>query len=402
MSRKSSSKLDHIVHHIQARSKRFQSLSNRYQTPFYAYDQDALDQSIHEFNSAFRKYRKDFMSLYALKLNHYETIVNRTVEMGMGLDVASKKELQIALKTKAKKIVYYAPGKSLEDLRFALKHRDRVRIHIDSFFELELLSRLSAKIDSPVRASVRINFPFQGEWKKYGIALEELYRFWSMSKEYNIKIDGIHFHQSRNKTPKFYVKSIKMLGLYLKKHFSKEELRSFKYIDIGGGFESSVSEGVIVRHTKEWPTYKVVKIPTIKDYAKSINDSIHTYLDSLVDVVYCAEPGRYICNNSMHIVLSVRDMKDKRNIIVNGGVNMVGWQRFEYEYFPVINLSQPSDKEFKVNVWGNLCTTWDTWGYYMFGRGVSSGDLIVIPHQGALTYSLAQSFINKIPAVHKL
>ena len=88
--------------------------------------------------------------------------------------------------------------------------------------------------------------------------------------------------------------------------------------------------------------------------------------------------------------------------ILDGGVNMVGWQRFEYEYFPVINLSEPSNREFEVNVWGNLCTTWDTWGYYMYGSGVSPGDCVVIPNQGALTYSLAQSFINKIPAVYKL
>lgn len=403
MSKKSLPQLSHIVEYIQAQSERFKFLSSKHQTPFYAYDQCALDASVKEFNTTFKKYCKNFIGLYALKLNHHTYVVDRVVEMGMGLDVASKRELEIALKTPAKNIVFYSPGKSVADLVFAVKHQDRVRIHIDSFSELERLSKLTIKLGAPIKASVRVNFSFQGEWKKYGIALEDLYRFCSKSREYqNIDIDGIHFHQSRNRTPEFYVKSIKMLGRYLKRNFSKSELKAFKYIDFGGGFEPYLSEGVVVRQKEKWPSYRITKTATIEEYAKSIGDTINKHLSPLVEVTYCAEPGRYISNSSMHIVLSVSDVKDAKNLILNGGVNMVGWQRFEYEYFPVINLSEPSNREFEVNVWGNLCTTWDTWGYYMYGSGVSPGDCVVVPNQGALTYSLAQSFINKIPAVYKL
>jgi diaminopimelate decarboxylase len=83
-------------------------------------------------------------------------------------------------------------------------------------------------------------------------------------------------------------------------------------------------------------------------------------------------------------------------------VNMVGWQRYEYEYFPLVNISHPSPNEINCNVWGNLCTTWDIWGYYCYASKFKEGDLIVVPNQGTLTYSLAQNFINKIPNVYKL
>ena len=104
----------------------------------------------------------------------------------------------------------------------------------------------------------------------------------------------------------------------------------------------------------------------------------------------------------MHIVLSVADIKDKENCILNGGVNMVGWQRFEKEYFPLVNITHPSKKERQCRMWGNLCTTWDIWGYYYYGSKLGQKDIIIVPYQGALTYSLAQTFINDIPAVYKL
>lgn len=81
---------------------------------------------------------------------------------------------------------------------------------------------------------------------------------------------------------------------------------------------------------------------------------------------------------------------------------MVGWQRFEKEYFPLINITHSSKTEQKCRMWGNLCTTWDIWGYYYHGNKLEEKDIIVVPYQGALTYSLAQTFINNIPDVYKL
>ena len=104
----------------------------------------------------------------------------------------------------------------------------------------------------------------------------------------------------------------------------------------------------------------------------------------------------------MHIVLSVSDIKDKSSCVLNGGVNMVGWQRFEKEYFPLINITHPSKTERRSRMWGNLCTTWDIWGYYYYGSKLEEKDVIVVPSQGALTYSLAQTFINNIPEVNNL
>lgn len=107
--------LEHIVKYISEKSDDFMKLADKYQTPFYVYDEEALDESINNFVTAFQTHIPKFEICYALKLNHHPFVVDRVVEKGIGLDVASKRELSIALETKASKIVYYSPGKSEDE-----------------------------------------------------------------------------------------------------------------------------------------------------------------------------------------------------------------------------------------------------------------------------------------------
>ncbi len=96
----------------------------------------------------------------------------------------------------------------------------------------------------------------------------------------------------------------------------------------------------------------------------------------------------------MHILLRVLDKKGSRTVITDGGTNLLGWERPLAEFIPVINLSKPSFREETTRVFGSLCTPYDIWGYSLFGEGICAGDILVIPDQGAYTYSLRQSFIK--------
>ena len=96
----------------------------------------------------------------------------------------------------------------------------------------------------------------------------------------------------------------------------------------------------------------------------------------------------------MHILLQVVDKKDSRTVITDGGINLLGWERPLTEFIPVINLTRPSRKENPQRVFGSLCTPHDVWGTSIFGNGIEVGDILLIPDQGAYTYSLRQSFIK--------
>jgi diaminopimelate decarboxylase len=389
-----------IVEKILSKKDLFLALTQKYNTPFYAYDQKELDESIERFTKAFKTHVPHFQAYFAVKLNHHPFIVKRVVEKGLGLDVASKRELSIAVNAHAADIVYFSPGKSEEDLTEAVMQSDTVRLNIDSFNELHRLGAITNKIKRNINASIRLHLPSQGSWTKYGIPLSELKAFWEEAVNYPfVRLSGIHLHQSRNRTTDFYTDAIRRVAEYIGEQFSPQERTSIKCVDFGGGFEPYRSEGVIVQDGLHQHNYSILETPTIEEYAHAIGGAITSYLTPLIDAAYFAEPGRYICNSAMHIVLSIADVKDAQNVILDGGVNMVGWQRFESEYFPLINLSSPAKTEMQCNLWGNLCTTWDIWGYRCYASDLSEGDIIIVPHQGALSYSLAQSFINDIPPV---
>ena len=101
----------------------------------------------------------------------------------------------------------------------------------------------------------------------------------------------------------------------------------------------------------------------------------------------------------MHLLLTVIDRKTEDLVITDGGTNAVGWERFEHDYFPVLNLSRPALRENACAIMGSLCTPHDVWGYAYWGARIEPGDILLIPNQGAYTYSLRQHFIKALPKV---
>jgi diaminopimelate decarboxylase len=99
----------------------------------------------------------------------------------------------------------------------------------------------------------------------------------------------------------------------------------------------------------------------------------------------------------MHLLITVIDKKADDLVITDAGTNAIGWERFETDYFPVINLSKPELTERACLVLGSLCTPHDVWGYAYYGRDIAPGDVLLIPTQGAYTYSLRQHFIKPLP-----
>jgi len=392
------------VDYILKRRRGIIELSRKYPTPFYIFDPGALEKSIKEYTRAFQKHLFKFKPFYAIKANPHPYVIATVLKHDFGLDVSSGDELKLALKHKAKHILFSGPGKSIPELNLALAHHKKVTVNIDSFSELKKLGALSSKNKITIRAGIRVFTRHHGKWNKFGINLNELKKFWMTAKKFPyIQLQGIQFHLSHNKNVTPYQNIIKEIGTYLKKTFSEDMLSTIKFVDFGGGFYTDKTEGIYDQNSKnKYPHYKLIRAQKIEIFSKGIAGAIRKYLKPILKCSYYSEPGRIICTYAMHIVLKVEDKKNKQTVITDGGVNMIGVGSNYNYYLPLINLTRPSIHEKKYIIYGPLCTPKDMWGYHCYANKIEEGDTILVPNQGAYTYSLAQNFIKSVPKVYKL
>jgi len=363
-----------------------------------------------QFKEAFSSAIADVRFFYALKSNSNPIIATTLIRKGFGLDVSSGKELEAALDHGAKDIVFSGPGKLREELEIAVHHSDHVTVLIDSFGELKQLEQVAAERKSAIRAGVRLTTDESGIWRKFGIPLEKLQKFFEAADGCrNVNLCGLQFHLSWNLSSDAQVVFIARLGSEMAGLGRKYRAR-IRFIDVGGGFWPEAGEWLQPAATPEAMLRAETSgnlmdsrahyhrpAASITDFAGHIGEALHRHLPGDMKFSVYTEPGRWLCNDAMHILLTVVDRKSPDTVITDGGTNAVGWERFETDYFPVINLSRPGLKEHSCLVAGSLCTPHDIWGYSYFGDDIRVGDVLLVPNQGAYTYSLRQQFIKPLP-----
>ena len=397
-----------------ARKDIFKESGHRFGTPQYIFDQPALSLAITRFKDTFSEYLPRYQVFYAMKSNSFSGLCQQAVAQGLGLDVSSGLELLKALETGCKRIIFSGPGKTIEELKLAIKYRERVTLQVDSFGELGRVSKLiakSSKNTTPLRMGIRIHS--QNSWSKFGTPLKDLPLI--LRQAMGIKgLDpcGLQFHASWNLDPSAQIEMINTIGDFLSKSVPADSRSRLRFLDIGGGFWPEIGEWLNSRNTIKGRILEIIDpqvrfqnkhyhlaASPLEKFALGISKELLRQPSPLKEIEVWMEPGRWISNSAMHILLTVLDKKDHYTVITDGGINLLGWERPLSEYIPLLNLTRPSLKEIQINVYGSLCTPLDVWGYSIFGEGIEEGDVLLVPDQGAYTYSLRQSFIKPIARV---
>lgn len=388
----------------------FLDINRRHGSPLYIIDEQALMDRARQFGDAFRREIPGIRLFYALKSNHHPAIASRLVGTGMGLDVSSGVELKTALAIAGAAIIFSGPGKVLPELELASAHADRVTILLDSFGELARLEHAAGDAGVIMQAGVRLTIDERGLWRKFGIPLSDLERFLTEAANCpHVAVKGLQFHSSWNMNPDNQIAFITRVGTTLQA-LPKEKRAQIAFVDIGGGYWPMAGEWLQAVGTPEGRLRQLIDPETagvrdhyryastpIEDFARRLGQAVKSELLSRVDCAIYAEPGRWLCHDAMHILVTVIDKKGDDLVITDGATNAIGWERFETDYFPVINLSRPDEEERPGLVLGSLCTPHDVWGYGYYGSDIQPGDVLLVPAQGAYTYSLRQNFIKPLP-----
>ena len=390
--------LENFVAPFFARRERFLAVPHG----AYLLDGEALRRRARAFLRAFRSTLGSCTPYFAVKSNNCPRVSALLLDEGFGLDVSSGLELEGALALGAPRVVFSGPGKTAAELAAAVPHAE-VTVLLDSFGELERLEREAASQGREVRAGVRISSDPGGLWGKFGIPPGELPRFLREARDRpHVRLEGLQFHTSWNMSPRPQCQMLEVLAGALDAADSGDRHR-LTFLDVGGGFWPERGEWLRDDAPSPDPlVHRLVPAAPTEEYARDLARTMdrHPSLGSLTEL-FC-EPGRWICDDALHLLFSVVDVKGPDLAIADIGINAVGWERFEGDYCPVLNLSRPSFRERPGRILGSLCTPHDVLGFSYFGEELHPGDRLLLPCQGAYTVSLAQAFIKAVPPVVEL
>jgi diaminopimelate decarboxylase len=397
-----------LVLSILNRSEIFIQTVQEWGTPLYIYEPGKFETKARTFVEAFTSHLNVFEAFFALKCNNHPEVAAAAVMAGLGLDVSSGIELELALKTGCKRILFSGPGKTKQELDLAAAHPERVTVLMDSFGELENLDLAASRTGSSVTAGVRLTTNEEGLWRKFGIPQSSLNCFLKAAAgKKGVDLKGLQFHTSWNMDPWSQVKFITQLGRTLASA-DPSLVRTLHFLDIGGGYWPGTGEWILDGDSGTgFPgdllkTRRCIPAARIEDFAREISRALKEHIFTLAPLAVYAEPGRWIADETMHIAISVVDRKSSDIVITDAGTNIVGWEKYETDFVPVINLSRPSLTERPCLIAGSLCTPHDVWGWSYFGDGIEPGDILLLPNQGAYAWSLRQEFIKPIARVAQI
>lgn len=359
-------------------------------TPFYAYDRRAMDRRIEQLRSALPT---EIKLHFAVKANPMPALVGFMAQRVDGLDVASSKELRVALDAGAapEDISFAGPGKTAAELEHAVVAG--ILLNVESMREVRLLADISQRLRTRARVAVRVNPDFElkssgmkmgGGPKQFGIDAEQVPEALAAIGQLGLGFEGFHiFSGSQNLRPEAICEAqTKALELALR--LARFAPATVIGLNLGGGF------GI-----PYFPGEQPLDLAPIGTHLAGI---LKTAKSKLPGVQIVIELGRYLVGEAGVYVTQVIDRKVSRGevfLIVDGGLHhhlaaSGNFGQVVRKNYPVaIGTRMTSGAREIASVVGPLCTPLDLLADRMEMAVAEPGDLVVVFQSGA--YGLTAS-----------
>lgn len=360
------------------------------QTPFYAYDRQAISERIAELRAALPAAIKLH---YAMKANPMPAVVQYITPLVDGLDVASGGELKVALDAGAnpRDISFAGPGKSQQELLCALA--SGITINLESPLELETLNKLARETDLKPRVAVRVNPDFElkssgmkmgGGPKQFGVDAETVPALLQRIGELQFDFQGFHIFSGSQNLKAESISEAQDKTLALAQRLSQAAPGPVKVLNLGGGFGIPYFPG-------ETP----LDLNAIGEHLSAVLPAAQA---ALPDTEFVIELGRFLVGEAGVYVCQVLERKISRGqvfLVTNGGLHhhlaaSGNFGQVIRKNYPVAvgNKMRGGARE-SASVVGPLCTPLDLLADKMDLAQAEAGDLVVVFQSGA--YGLSAS-----------
>lgn len=356
--------------------------------PFYAYDRQLIDARIRELREAVPE---SIDIHYAVKANPMPELVGFVAERVAGLDVASGRELEIALAGGADpaEISFAGPGKSDDEL--AMSCDAGITINAESANELARIDRIGTEKGIRPNVAIRVNPDFalkasgmkmSGGPQQFGIDAEVVPSVIAEQNWERLNFRGFHIFCGSQNLRSEAICEAQSNAVALAIELSKSAPRRPEFVNIGGGF------GI-----PYFPGDQRLDLSPIAHNLRVLTDTVSDELEGSKLVL---ELGRFIVGEAGIYVCHVVDKKVSRGtvfVVCDGGLHhhlaaSGNFGQILRKNYPVLIGNRVSAEDpVTVTVVGPLCTPLDLLADRMPMADPQIGDLVVVFQSGAYGYS---------------
>lgn len=373
-------------------------------TPCYVYDRKFIIERIF----ALKQQLPERLHLhYAMKANPMPALVTHIAGLVDGLDVASHKEMLLALASgmEARKISIAGPGKSNTQLTAAITAG--VVINIESANELLNVQQLAQQLSKRAHVAFRINPDFEvkgagmkmtGGAKPFGIDAETFKETFSLLDANYCHFVGFHIFCGSQLLAAPVLVDIYRQVFALAVKLAEDVGVVPEQINIGGGF------GV-----PYFPQDKALDVAYVCQHlAQLIDDLPQCYQE----VELHLELGRYLVAHAGTYLCQIRDIKHSREQefwVCNGGMhhhlsNSGNFGQVIRRNYPVLLANKvAAEQQVQVNIVGPLCTPLDIVANNVALPQAQVGDYVAVLMSGAYGATASpQQFLSQGEVVELL
>lgn len=357
----------------------------------YFYSLTTIQQNIEQLQKHFPS---QISLYYAMKANSNQKIMEFISRFSYvkGFEIASEGELKFASKYRpSHSFIFTGPGKTEFELEEAIKHHIQL-INVESIVEAIRINQIAKRLGvDHVDVLIRINLDYSIECAyehmsgcstKMGIDEKDYAYSFKMIRELGrINIKGIHvFAASGVLDYSYLIKSQEYIFKFVKR--IEPYTGEISVIDFGGG--------IGIDYTNEG------KLFDLMSYSAKLKELINKY--GFQNKCIIMELGTYLVGNAGYytaMIIDIKEVKQKKHIIIAGGVNHMGLPLEMRRKHPVTIIpmnahqlygSQPFVHNEVVDISGPLCMVTDKLSWDEYIESAEIGDIVVFRQAGAYCY----------------
>lgn len=359
-------------------------------TPFFAYDRAKLSDRI----ALLRRHLPEVIHLnYAVKANPMPAVVQHLAGLVDGFDVASAKEMQVALDSpvSAERVSFAGPAKTPDELARAVAAG--ILIEMESETEMRRVAEIGERQGIRPRVAVRINPDFQvkssgmrmgGGAQQFGVDSERVPQMLGEAAALDLGFEGFHIFAGSQNLDTDVLCDTQRKTVTLALQLARHAPAPVRHLNIGGGF------GI-----PYFPKDRPIDLARIGGNLAALLPEIQA---ALPDTRVIVELGRFIVGEAGVYVTRIVDRKESRGeifLITDGGLHHQlaasgNFGQVIRRNYPVAIANRMAQEPAETaNVVGCLCTPLDLLGSKVLLPRAEVGDLVAVFQSGA--YGLTAS-----------